>query len=176
MSESDADRNRARFVGINHVVLDVGDVEGALEFYGSIFEFERRGRFEEKAFLDVGDQFIALAETDDAGGTDVADDGDAERTETDDAQHVGLVVDDADLVAERIDELDVDRVGSSDLDFRDPWGNWIQVVEYSEVQFTKAHHVLEGMGLSDLEKSESAVEELAEKGMAPDAGPGSGSD
>jgi hypothetical protein len=54
------------------------------------------------------------------------------------------------------------------LDFLDPWGNRVEVVEYSDIQFTKAPHVLRGMGL-ELSKSEKSQWELAEKGMAPDA-------
>ena len=129
--------DRARLVGINHVVLEVGDLDEALEFYGRLFEFELRGRAHGMAFLDMGDQFLVLAE----GRTQPPDGG----------RHFGLVVDDASKLPER--------------DFRDPWGNRVQVVQYSEIQFSKTLSVLAGMGLDGLEKSESAVRELREKGL-----------
>lgn len=153
MSESDP--SRARLVGINHVALEVGDVETALDFYEDIFEFELRGRTPSGAFLDVGDQFLALSEVEDPG-------------DTDQHRHFGLVVDDADAVERRLEELDVEMVPVSGLDFLDPWGNRIQVVDYEEIQFTKADHVLRGMGLDDLEKSDDAIAELEEKGMGPE--------
>ena len=128
---------RARLVGINHVVLEVGDLDEALEFYGGLFEFELRGRLPRMAFLDMGDQFLVLAE----GRTQEADGG----------RHFGLVVDDATLLPDR--------------DFRDPWGNHVQVVQYSEIQFSKTPEVLAGMGLDGLEKSAAAVEELRKKGL-----------
>jgi len=151
---SDPAPERARMVGINHVALEVGSVEDALDFYGAVFEFELRGRTDTAAFLDAGDQFVALSE--DPGEGD------------DDHRHFGLVVDDPDLVERRLAETEAEVLPTSGLDFRDPWGNRVQVVAYRDVQFTKAGHVLAGMGLSDLEKSESAVEELVAKGMAPD--------
>ena len=123
----------ARMVGINHVVLEVGDLDDALAFYGRIFEFELRGRVPGMAFLDMGDQFLVLAE-----GSSHA--------------HFGLVVDAGEQLPER--------------NFRDPWGNWVQVVQYEDVQFSKTPEVLGGMGLDGLEKSESALRELREKGLA----------
>jgi catechol-2,3-dioxygenase len=149
------DDDRARMVGINHVALSVGDAEEAREFYGTIFDFEVRGRTDSAVFLDVGDQFLALTEDDDAGRT------------TDDHRHFGLVVDDTDVVERRLEAEGVERIATAGLDFRDPWGNRIQVVQYDEVQFTKADHVLDGMGL-ELDKSDSARAELAQKGMAPE--------
>jgi catechol 2,3-dioxygenase-like lactoylglutathione lyase family enzyme len=144
MTDDDA---RARPVGINHVALEVGDVDAALDFYGSLFEFDLRGRSESSAFVDVGDQFLALSEVDDPGSPD-------------DHRHFGLVVDDRDAVERRLDDTDAERVPSGGLDFRDPWGNRVQVVAYD--------HVLRGMGMVDLEKSDSAVGELEAKGMAPE--------
>ena len=155
---TDEDASRARLVGINHVALEVGDVDEALEFYGSLFAFDLRGRSETMAFLDMGDQFLALSETDGAG---------EENERRDDHRHFGLVVDDTDRVETRLEELDAERLETSGLDFHDPWGNRVQLVAYEEIQFTKAAHVLEGMGLSDLEKTNDALEELAEKGMTP---------
>jgi lactoylglutathione lyase len=145
--------NRAKLVGLNHVALEVGDIEEALEFYGSIFEFELRGRGGRMAFIDIGDQFIALA---------------AGRTQPPDAhRHFGLVVDDKEAVRRALQKAGVDVQASGSVDFRDPWGNHVQVVEYGEIQFTKADHVLRGIGLDGLEKTEQALEELRAKGLAP---------
>jgi catechol 2,3-dioxygenase-like lactoylglutathione lyase family enzyme len=143
---------RARLVGLNHIALEVGDVEEALEFYGRIFEFELRGRGGRMAFIDMGDQFIALA---------------AGRTQPPDRhRHFGLVVDDKEAARRALQEAGVDVQPSGSLDFVDPWGNHVQVVEYSEIQFSKTDDVLRGMGLADLEKSPSALEELRAKGLA----------
>ena len=162
MSQDDSGTGaeRARLVGMNHVALEVGDVDAAVDVYGELFSFELRGRTDSKAFLDMGDQFLALAETATAGSND-------------EARHFGLVVDDADLVERRLEEIAMDAtrfevLDTAGLDLRDPWGNRVQIVEYGEIQFTKADHVLAGMDLEELEKSSSAIEELAEKGMAPD--------
>jgi catechol 2,3-dioxygenase-like lactoylglutathione lyase family enzyme len=153
---TDTEDARARPVGINHVALEVGDIEAALDFYGSLFEFDLRGRSESSAFIDVGDQFLALSESDEAGD------------DPDDHHHFGLVVDDRDAVERRLEETDAERLSTRGLDFRDPWGNRVQVVAYEDVQFTKADHVLAGMELADLGKSESAIEELEAKGLAPE--------
>ena len=152
---TDDDDSRARMVGVNHVALEVGDVDEALAFYGELFEFELRGRGESSAFVDMGDQFLALAAVEDP-------------EEADDHRHFGLVVDDPEAVERRLGETDAEPLGTGGLDFRDPWGNRVQVVAYEDVQFTKADHVLAGMGLDDLGKSESALAELDEKGMAPE--------
>ena len=148
-------------VGINHVALEVADVETALDFYGSLFEIDLRGRTGSGAFLDMGDQFLALMEP------DASEDGWLERP-ADAHRHFGLVVDDASALERALEEHDVEVLDTSGLDFRDPWGNRIQVVEYEEVQYTKAEHVLRGMDLADLGKSESALGELREKGMGPE--------
>jgi catechol 2,3-dioxygenase-like lactoylglutathione lyase family enzyme len=132
----------------------VGDVEEALEFYGRIFEFELRGRAGRMAFIDMGDQFIALA---------------AGRTQPPDAhRHFGLVVDDKEAIRRTLQEVGVNVQPRGSVDFRDPWGNHVQVVEYSEIQFTKAENVLRGMGLERLEKSEAALDELRTKGLTAD--------
>jgi lactoylglutathione lyase len=144
----------ARLVGFNHVALEVGDIEEALEFYGRLFEIKLRGRGRGMAFVDAGDQFIALSE----GRTQSSDDH----------RHIGLVVDDKRAVRRALKELDVEVLPGRGLDFLDPWGNRWQVVEYSEIQFTKAPHVLRGMGLGHLKKTENALEELRRKGLAPD--------
>jgi lactoylglutathione lyase len=140
---------KARLVGMNHVALEVGDLDEALDFYGRIFELTLRGRMARMAFIDMGDQFIALA----AGRTQ----------EPDRNRHLGLVVDDKQTALARARQAGVEVHGN---DFRDPWGNFIQVVEYGDVQFTKAPEVLRGMGLEGLEKTESALAELREKGLS----------
>ncbi|MBA2346354.1 MAG: VOC family protein [Rubrobacter sp.] len=143
---------RARLVGFNHVALEVGDLEAALEFYGRIFEVGLRGRAPGMAFVDAGDQFLALSEG---------------RTQTPDHhRHIGMVVDDREAVRLALRELDAEILPGRGLDFLDPWGNHWQVVEYSDIQFTKAPEVLEGMGLGDLAKSEKALEELRRKGLS----------
>ena len=146
--------SRATLVGFNHVALEVGDIEEALEFFGRLFEVKLRGRGPGMAFIDAGDQFIALSE----GRT----------READDHRHIGMVVDDRRAVRRALRELDVEILPGRGLDFLDPWGNRWQVVEYSEVQFTKAPNILRGMGLGGLRKSENALEELRKKGLAPD--------
>ncbi len=145
---------KSRLVGVNHVALEVGDVEEALEFYGRFFELELRGHAGRMAFIDMGDQFIALA----AGRTG----------EPDRARHFGLVVDDKERVRRALQEAGVPVQAAGGLDFRDPWGNNVQVVDYSEIQFTKADHVLRGMGLDGLAKTEQALDELRQKGLAAD--------
>jgi lactoylglutathione lyase len=145
---------RARLVGFNHVALEVGDIEEALEFYGSLFEINLRGRGRGMAFVDAGDQFIALSEG---------------RTQSSgDHRHIGLVVDDKGAVRRALKQMGVEVLPGRGLDFLDPWGNRWQVVEYSEIQFTKAPHVLRGMGLGHLRKTETALEELRKKGLAPE--------
>jgi len=143
--------SKPRLVGVNHVALEVGDVDEALAFYGQIFEFELRGRAGRMAFVDMGDQFVALA----AGRTQPAD---AHR-------HFGLVVDDKEAARRALQDAGVEVPRSGHLDFRDPWGNHVEVVDYREIQFTKAENVLGGMGLEGLEKSKQALEELRAKGL-----------
>jgi catechol 2,3-dioxygenase-like lactoylglutathione lyase family enzyme len=140
-------------VGINHVALEVGDVDEAVAFYGRIFELKLRGRLPGMAFLDMGDQFLALAQSDAAGGES--------------GRHFGLVVDDRGRVRQALKDAGVELEPSRGLRFRDPWGNLVEVVQYSEIQFTKAPPVLAGMGLEGLGKSESAQQELQEKGLGP---------
>lgn len=144
---------KARALGINHVVLEVGDVDAALEFYGAIFDFSLRGKSEHNAFIDLGDQFIQLS----LGKTQQADD----------KRHFGFVVDDCEPVRRALQKLNVELLDKR-LNFRDPWGNRIEVVPYEDVQFTKASHVLKGMGAGDLEKTSNAIDELRKKGMAPE--------
>ena len=143
---------KPRAIGFNHVALEVGDIEEALAFYGRIFEFQLRGKNKTMAFIDLGDQFIALQ----AGRKQPADDG----------RHVGLVVDDKEAARAALKAAGVKPIDGPFLDFRDPWGNRIEIVGYDNIQFTKAPNVLRGMGLTQLTKNESAKKELAEKGMA----------
>src|SRR5579863_4607837 len=143
----------ARLVGINHVALEVDDVDAALAWYGRFFEFELRGRAGARmAFIDMGDQFIAIA-----AGHSQAPDG---------ARHFGLVVDDREALRAALLRGGVAVPASGSVDFHDPWGNHIQVVDYREIQFTKAPAVLRGMGLEQLEKTERALTELRGKGLA----------
>ena len=143
---------KPRAIGFNHVALEVGDIEEALAFYGRIFDFQLRGKSKTMAFIDLGDQFIALQ----AGRKQPADDG----------RHFGLVVDDKEAARAALKAAGVKPIDGPFLDFRDPWGNRIEIVGYENIQFTKAPHVLRGMGLADLAKSAQAVRELADKGMA----------
>jgi catechol 2,3-dioxygenase-like lactoylglutathione lyase family enzyme len=142
---------RARLVGLNHVALEVGDLEEALSFYGRIFELELRGRVPGMAFIDIGDQFIALSE----GRTQPPDQD----------RHFGLVVDDREAVRAALKEAAVEILPGRGVDFRDPWGNHLQIVEYGDIQFTKAPGVLKGMGLEGLRKRPEALLELLEKGL-----------
>jgi catechol 2,3-dioxygenase-like lactoylglutathione lyase family enzyme len=144
--------DRPRLVGINHVALEVGDLEDALEFYGAIFEVRLRGREPGMAFVDMGDQFIALSE----GRTAPADG----------ARHFGLVVDDKEAVRSALERAGVRIEPGRRLDFRDPWGNHVQVVDYRDVQFTKTTAVLAGMELDGLDKRPQALRELRDKGLA----------
>ena len=144
---------KARAVGFNHVALEVGEIEAALAFYARIFDFKLRSKSDSAAFIDLGDQFIALQK----GRTQPADDG----------RHFGLVVDDKEAVRKALADAGVEPLPGPFLDFLDPWGNRIEVVGYDNIQFTKAPHVLRGMGLAHLSKNETAIKELTEKGMAP---------
>ena len=144
---------KARAVGFNHIALEVGDIGEALDFYGKLFDFELRGRSDTMAFIDLGDQFLALQ----SGRKQAADDG----------RHFGLVVDDKESVRAALAEAGVEVLPGRFLDFMDPWGNRIEIVGYDNIQFTKAPNVLRGMGLNGLGKTEKAIQELTEKGMAP---------
>jgi lactoylglutathione lyase len=148
-----AHAKKARAIGFNHVALEVGDIDEALAFYGRLFEFELRGRSKTSAFIDLGDQFLALQK----GRTQPADDG----------RHFGLVVDDKEAVRRSLAEAGVKTLPGQFLDFLDPWGNRIEIVGYENIQFTKAPNVLRGMQLLHLPKNENAMKELRDKGMAP---------
>ncbi len=145
---------KARAVGFNHVALEVGDIEEALAFYGALFDFELRGKSATMAFIDLGDQFLALQ----LGRTQAADEG----------RHLGIVVDDKEAVRAALGRAGIELVAGQFLDFLDPWGNRIEIIGYDNIQFTKAPNVLRGMGLSHLSKNDKALRELTDKGMAPD--------
>jgi catechol-2,3-dioxygenase len=150
-----AERVMARLVGINHIALEVGDIDEALAWYGSIFDLELRGRHGNRmAFVDMGDQFIALA----SGRTQPPDQ----------SRHFGLVVDDKEAVRERLREQAMPVQAAGSLDFRDPWGNYVQIVDYRDIQFTKTPAILRTMKLEDLTKSEQALAELRAKGVEAD--------
>jgi lactoylglutathione lyase len=148
-----AKAKKARAVGFNHIALEVGDIEEALAFYSRLFDFQLRGKSSTSAFIDLGDQFLALQK----GRTQPADNG----------RHFGLVVDDKDAVRRALIDAGIKPLPGPFLDFRDPWGNRIEIVGYDNIQFTKAPNVLRGMGLTQLSKNERAIKELTDKGMAP---------
>ena len=144
----------ARLIGINHVALEVGDLDAALALYGRLFSFELRGRVPGMAFLDMGDQFLAIAE----GRAQPRDDG----------RHFGLVVDDLTAVRSALAEEGIEAIesgGGSGFDFYDPWGNRFQVVEYGEIQFERTSGVKRKLGIEDLTKSESARREIEDRGL-----------
>jgi lactoylglutathione lyase len=142
---------KARAIGFNHIALEVGDIDEALAFYGRLFKLELRSKSKTSAFIDLGDQFLALQK--------------GRRQPADDGRHFGLVVDDKEAVRRALVEAGVDTLPGQFLDFLDPWGNRIEIVGYENVQFTKAPNVLRGMGLSHLPKNEKAKKELIDKGM-----------
>ena len=143
---------KPRAVGLNHIALEVGDIEEALAFYGRLFSFELRGKNKSMAFIDLGDQFIALQK----GRKQPADDG----------RHFGLVVDDKEATRNALKAAGITPLDGPFLDFRAPWGNRVEIVGYENIQFTKAPHILRGMSLTHLTKNENAKKELAEKGVA----------
>ncbi len=144
---------KARAIGFNHVALEVGNIDDALAFYSKIIDFELRGKSEEMAFIDLGDQFLALQT--------------GRNQPRDDDRHFGLVVSDQEAVRSSLQAHGIEILPGPFLDFYDPWGNRVEIVGYDDIQFTKAPHVLRGMGLEHLQKTDSAIEELKQKRMAP---------
>jgi catechol 2,3-dioxygenase-like lactoylglutathione lyase family enzyme len=140
-----------RALGINHVALEVGDLDEALAWYGRLFDLELRGKRPTMAWIELGDQFIALS----AGRTQ----------QPDQARHFGLVVDDKEGLRAALQAAGVSVQGSGPVRFQDPWGNNWEAVDYRQVQFTKAPEVLRGMGIHGLDKSEEAQAELRAKGL-----------
>jgi lactoylglutathione lyase len=153
MESGMAEAKKAHAVGFNHVALEVGDIEEALAFYGRLFDFKLRGKSSSSAFIDLGDQFLALRK----GRTQSADEG----------RHFGHMVDDKDAVRKALADAGIQPLPGPFFDFLDPWGNRIEIVGYDNVQFTKAPNVLRGMGLTHLSKNAQAIKELTGKGMAP---------
>jgi catechol 2,3-dioxygenase-like lactoylglutathione lyase family enzyme len=143
--------DRARLVGINHVALEVGDLEAALDLYGRLFAFELRGRAPGMAFLDMGDQFLALSE--------------GRRQPRDDGRHFGLVVDDKEMVRAAVEREGLEALPGRRLDFYDPWGNRFEVVDYRDIQFERVPSVKRKLGIDDLEKGERARAEIRQRGL-----------
>jgi catechol 2,3-dioxygenase-like lactoylglutathione lyase family enzyme len=141
-----------RLVGINHVALEVSDIDRALDFYGRIFDLRFRGRSESSAFIDIGDQFLALMKSR-PGGPDAT-------------RHFGLVVDDKEATRQALIDAGAEILPGRRLDFLDPDGNRVEIVQYDQIQFTKTDGILEAMGL-DLGKTDAALGELREKGLVP---------
>ena len=143
---------KPRLVGINHVAIEVGDIDKALDWYAQIFEFTLRGKGERNAFIDMGDQFINMTLVKDYA------------VPSEEKRHIGFVVDDRSRIVELAKAAGARFVEGPFLDFLDPWGNRIEIIEYSNIQFSKTPGVLRGMGL-DLDKNEKAKKELADKNM-----------
>jgi catechol 2,3-dioxygenase-like lactoylglutathione lyase family enzyme len=145
--------DRPKLIGMNHVAIEVGDLEAALDLYGKLFDFELRGRVPGMAFIDMGDQFLAVSE--------------GRRQGPDDGRHFGLVVDDLDAVlrAAREAGLEARPSGLGGIDFRDPWGNFFQAVAYSDIQFERTPGVKRALGIEGLEKSEKARQQIRDKGL-----------
>jgi lactoylglutathione lyase len=144
--------DRARLIGINHVALEVGDLDEALALYGRLFSFELRGRSAGMAFIDIGDQFLALAE--------------GRRQGHDDGRHFGLVVDDKESVRAAVKREGLEMVGGRRLDFYDPWGNRIEVVAYGDIQFDRVPGVKRKLGIDALAKTAKAQQEIRDRGLA----------
>ena len=150
---SEAGARKAKAVGINHIALEVGDIDEALAFYGRFLDFQIQSKSDTAAFIYFGDQFINFSK----GRTQAPDD----------ARHFGIAVDDKDLARRLLEAMGIEFLDSRFLDFLDPWGNRVEITTYVNIQFTKADHVLRGMGLSHLEKTDNALQELRKKNMAP---------
>ena len=120
-------------MGINHVALEVDDIEQALAFYGRLFDITHVERADGGAFVALGDQFIAMFPP--GAGED---------------RHFGLVVDDKEAARRVLSAEAVDLLPTGRLDFRDPFGNRVQVVQYDQIQFAKTPGVLRAMGLGSL--------------------------
>ena len=142
----------ARLIGINHVALEVGDVETALELYSRLFTFSLRGRAGRMAFIDMGDQFLAVAE--------------GRRQRPDEGRHFGLVVDDKEAVRAAVEREGLSMVPGRGLDFLDPWGNRFEVVDYRDIQFERTDGVMRKLGVPGLAKRESALDEIRSRGLS----------
>ena len=144
---------KARAVGINHIALEVGDIDQALEFYGGFIDFELHSRNETAAFIYFGDQFVNFCLGRNQG--------------PDERRHFGIAVDDKILARRALEDMGITFLDGRFMDFLDPWGNRVEITTYTNIQFSKADHVLRGMGLGHLEKTEHAVEELRKRNLGP---------
>lgn len=140
---------RPRLVGINHVALQVDDIDEAVAFYTNRFQPTAVSRIPGAAFLRMGDQFLALFQ----------------RGPRSEEPHFGLVVDDKEVARRAFEEAGIEILPGRFFDIRDPSGNRLQIVQYDEIQFTKSDRILTGMGL-ELGKSEQALEELRAQDLA----------
>jgi catechol 2,3-dioxygenase-like lactoylglutathione lyase family enzyme len=147
-----SEAKKPRLIGINHVAIEVGNIDEALAWYARIFDFELRGKGERNAFIDMGDQFINMTLAPDQAAAGV------------EKRHIGFVVDDRTRIIELAKEAGARMVEGPFLDFLDPWGNRLEIIEYSNIQFSKTPGVMRGMGLA-LDKNDKAKKELADKGM-----------
>ena len=138
-----------RALGVNHVAFEVDDLDEALAWWARYFAFELRGRVPGMAFIDLGDQFVALARGLGQG--------------PDAGRHFGLVVDGKEAVREALRAAGVEVPASGRLAFHDPWGNRVEVVDYADVQFSKTPAVLAALGLEGLQKTEAALAEMRAK-------------
>jgi catechol 2,3-dioxygenase-like lactoylglutathione lyase family enzyme len=147
-------KTKPRLLGINHVALEVGNIDEALAFYGRFFDFRLRGRHgDQMAFIDLGDQFLALI----AG----------RKQPTDGGRHFGLVVDDREGLRAKLEAAGVELVDEKRLDFLDPWGNRFEIVPYDDIQFLKDRAVLRALGADASRKTNAARDELRGKGIEP---------
>jgi lactoylglutathione lyase len=142
----------ARLIGINHVALEVGDLDAALDLYGRLFSFELRGRAPGMAFIDMGDQFLAVSQ--------------GRSQPPDDSRHFGLVVDDKEAVRAAVEREGLSVVPGRRLDFYDPWGNRFEVVAYSDIQFDRVPGVKRKLGIEELPKTDKARAEIADRGLS----------
>ena len=145
---------KACAVGINHVALEVGNIQEALDFYGEFIDFEISKQSDTAAFIYFGDQFINFSL--------------GRKQGPDNERHFGIAVDDKELARRALEDMGVVFLDGRFMDFLDPWGNRIEITTYTNIQFTKADHVLRGMGLEHLKKNENSILELAKKNMAPE--------
>ncbi len=146
---------KPKFIGINHVALEVDDIDEALEFYGQFFDFTLQNRSTTMAFIEMGDQFIALSSP--------------RKQSRDDGRHFGLVVDQREGLREKLEAAGVEIVTPRRLDFMDPWGNRIEIVPYEDIQFVKQQGALKMLGAGELRKTDAAKQELRQKGIRPPA-------